>query len=442
MGTGTAATDRYGNALGTSSPAAARHYNDGMDRYLSGGAGHEAAMEAAATADEGFALAHVALARFNQFRGRMREATAGARRARELAAGITRREQQHIEVIATAIEGQPMRALALVKEHVQDYPTDAFVTAQASGVYGLIGFGGSTGRNEEQLDLLAPLAPAYGDDWWYLTTLAFAENECFLHDRAREHVERSLQLEWRNGHAAHTMAHVSFETGDVHEGAGFLAEWRQGYDRQAQMHGHLAWHHALFELLQGSLDTVDTLYRQELSPGSSTSTALGLIADAASLLWRRDLAGEALDGDWAELRDFAATAFQRPGMMFADVHCALAYAAAGDDARLGTLIDQLRERAAAGKIAGGEVVPALAEAIAAFSHDDFARCITILEPLQPQVIRVGGSHAQREVFEDTLLEAYCRAGRFEAAEELLKERVERRVTPRDQAWLDRIRTAA
>ncbi|MDZ7727430.1 MAG: tetratricopeptide repeat protein [Dehalococcoidia bacterium] len=57
------------------------------------------------------------------------------------------------------------------------------------------------------------------------------------------------------------------------------------------------------------------------------------------------------------------------------------------------------------------------------------------------MVRIGGSHAQREVFEDTLLEACFRAGRYAEAEELLRERVERRVTPRDEAWLERVRSA-
>ena len=226
-------------------------------------------------------------------------------------------------------------------------------------------------------------------------------------------------------------------------GAAFLEDWRPGYDRRSQLHGHLAWHHALFELLQGNTEAVDAIYREHISPGSSSSAALGLIADAASLLWRRSLGGEEqLDGYWAEVRDFAATAFQRPGIMFADAHCALAYAASGDEARLEELIAKLTERANEGKIAGGEIVPLLCRGIAAFARGEFDQVITILEPRQHEVVRIGGSHAQREVFEDTLLEAYFRAGRFEQAEALLTERVERRITPRDVAWLDRVRAAS
>ena len=61
-----------------------------------------------------------------------------------------------------------------------------------------------------------------------------------------------------------------------------------------------------------------------------------------------------------------------------------------------------------------------------------------LEPVFPQLTRIGGSHAQREVFEDTVLEAYLRAERFDQAEEMLRERLNRRETPRDTFWLGRV----
>ena len=58
-----------------------------------------------------------------------------------------------------------------------------------------------------------------------------------------------------------------------------------------------------------------------------------------------------------------------------------------------------------------------------------------------QLCRVGGSHAQREVFEDTLMEAYLRAGQFDKAEGLLNNRLKRRESPRDAFWLARAQQA-
>src|SRR5262249_17435955 len=62
-------TERYGLTLSTPSAAAARHYQDGMDRLLSYGFGADQAFTAAVAADEGFALAHAGAALFSLFQG-------------------------------------------------------------------------------------------------------------------------------------------------------------------------------------------------------------------------------------------------------------------------------------------------------------------------------------------------------------------------------------
>lgn len=434
-------TDRYGLALSTRSAAAAEHYRDGIDRTLASLAGADACFEAAVAADEGFALAQVALARGLQFQGRVPEARERAADARKLAGGVTGREASHIATIATAIEQGGAPALGLVYEHLREFPRDAFVLSQATGVYGLIGFSGSRNRNAEQIDLLNGVADVYGDDWWFLSALAFAHNELFETETARRLVERSLALEPRNAHGAHTMAHVFYESGDSDGGRAFLDPWLAAYERAAQLHCHLSWHLALFELASGRTDRVMELYAQNISPAASSSNPLGTLADAASLLWRCDLYG-GLNGalPWQDARDFAARSFPRQGVTWADVHAALAYAAANDNAALSAVIDGLRERAAAGKLPPGEGVIDLVQGLAAFARGEYEDAVRWIEPVADEIIRLGGSHAQREVFEDTLLEAYLRAGRHEQAETMLRARLERRPSPRDLLLLGRTTT--
>jgi hypothetical protein len=64
-----------------------------------------------------------------------------------------------------------------------------------------------------------------------------------------------------------------------------------------------------------------------------------------------------------------------------------------------------------------------------------------LEPVVDQVVRIGGSNAQREVFEDTLLQAYLRAGCYAQAESLLHKRLARRPSARDTLWLQQAQTS-
>lgn len=430
--------DRYGLPLSTSSATAAARYSEGIDRTLAGNAGSDQCLEDAVAADEGFALAQIALARSEQFRGLVPQARARAARSRELVGGVTPRERAHVETIAVAIEqGGGPQALAAVKEHVGQYPRDAFVLSQASGVYGLIGFSGRLDRNEEQFALLESVAPAYGEeDWWFLSAYGFACNELFRFDEARRLVERSLQLYERNAHAAHAFGHVLYETGDAGGGVAFLAPWIDAYDRTAQLFGHLSWHLALFELAAGNVDRVTELFEQNIGPRASKLAPLGILADSASLLWRCDLYGGGVPCTWDDVRELAVRAFPRTGITFADVHAGLAYAASGDQESLERLVAELRSRAAEGKLPAGDGVIDLIEGAAAFARADYEEAVRLLEPVAGEVIRIGGSHAQREVFEDTLLAAYLRTGRREQAETLLRERLDRRPSARDARWLE------
>jgi hypothetical protein len=93
-------------------------------------------LDAAIAHDEDFALPHIALARWFQYAGDMAHAQASKLRALECLDGVTRREQQHVTAQATAVDGDGPGALALVYEHLQAFPRDAFVLKQVEGFAG------------------------------------------------------------------------------------------------------------------------------------------------------------------------------------------------------------------------------------------------------------------------------------------------------------------
>jgi hypothetical protein len=77
----------------------------------------------------------------------------------------------------------------------------------------------------------------------------------------------------------------------------------------------------------------------------------------------------------------------------------------------------------------------VAEAMTAFAQGDDDTVIRLLDPVLPGLVRVGGSHAQRDIFEETLLGAFLRSGRTEAAALLFRERLDSRPSARDRTWL-------
>jgi hypothetical protein len=94
----------------------------------------------------------------------------------------------------------------------------------------------------------------------------------------------------------------------------------------------------------------------------------------------------------------------------------------GDDAALDARACQMGELAREGRYPSGSYLPALARGFAAFEHGDFSAAIEALAPLAGENERIGGSRAQHDLIEFTLLRAYLSAGRLEEARRLITAR--------------------
>src|SRR5262249_37942903 len=265
-------TDRYGLPLSTSSTAAAEHYQDGMDRLLSYGVDADRCLEAATSADEGFALAFAALALWHFFEGHGPAARDAITRARRLVGGTTRREQRHVEALAAIIaDADTPRGLAVIDEQLAEFPRDALLVNQASSS---IGFGGRVDREEFRLAFLERLAPSFGEDWWFDSALGFVYHEVGRFDESHRLSTRSLEHYPGNANASHNIAHVCFETLEHEAGVSFLSRWLEGYDARAPFRCHLAWHLALFELHRGDAGRALEVYAREIEPSSNERLAV------------------------------------------------------------------------------------------------------------------------------------------------------------------------
>src|SRR5439155_23585102 len=134
------------------------------------------------------------------------------------------------------------------------------------------------------------LAPAYGDDWWYLGLLAFIRQEQDRFDEAGELAARALMAEPAAGHAVHAKAHVHYETGDHRAGLAWLDGWIATCGARASHRAHFSWHAALHELALGDGAAVIARYAAELSPPAVDGVrALDV---SAALLLPAGLAGD------------------------------------------------------------------------------------------------------------------------------------------------------
>jgi tetratricopeptide (TPR) repeat protein len=431
--------DRYGLPMTTSSLQAADQYQEGLDLTLSQQYGAEEQFTQAIEADEGFALAHAALAFTLMIRVAVPEARASAERAKALTSGVTRREKQHIEAISLFVHGQNDESYALLRQQISEFPRDVLILRLAQRLF-VLGCAGAGEPNYPPMffDLMKGVEHHYGEDWAFMGQHAWAHHEVGLMDEGMRLAQRSLDLRPDNAVAVHSVAHVQFETGDSSQGSDFLGGWLQSFDRRASYRVHLSWHQALFQLALGHYTNAMALYENDIRPAVAAKSYQAL-ADSASLVWRMNIYGDTVpQAPWDELLALAAPAAERPGPAFRDTHAALAFTAANDETSLGRLIDGLKDAAAKGSAVAAECTLPLVQGIVAFGQGEYSDAVRLIAPVVPQLTRVGGSHAQREVFEDTLLEAYLRAEDFDKAETMLRERLGRRESPRDNFWLARV----
>ncbi|HEX3860536.1 MAG TPA: tetratricopeptide repeat protein [Stellaceae bacterium] len=416
-------TDRYDLPLSTASGAARDAYVTGCEAKLTMYPGAIDAFDRAITADPGFALAHVAKAHAVLERGDAPAANASMAAANSLASGLSTREISHIAFFSLLVAGDSEAALAALPAHLNAWPRDAVVLGTAAFTNGLVGSSGRAGQKRALLELLDGLAPSYGDDWWFTAHHGMALSENGQCDAARPKIDRSFAQNPKNPWAAHARAHLCYETGDPVAACAFLASWLPTYPRAGALYSHLSWHLAIGLLETGDASAALRLFTEAIAPDVHSGPPRGKVNDAVSFLWRWELAGHPRDSDaWRIVQDLALSAFPSAGAAFSDMHIALVQAVAGDSAGVEARVFQMEALSRQKNYPSGPCVPAVARAFAAFECRNFSAAIDALEPIAGELERIGGSRAQLDLVEFTLLKAYLGAGRRDDARQMLKAR--------------------
>jgi uncharacterized NAD(P)/FAD-binding protein YdhS len=409
--------DRYGLALSTTREAADA-YTEGMERILRGEQNALDHLTAATDADPGFALGHAVIGLLGLEWGAPVDVDARLREARAFAPGCDERERSFVAAVAARAADLRAGGQALLR-HIEDHPLDALAVNVAVPT---ISFGGIT-SDRETWSLVEGLERAYGDDWWYLSQLAFVRQEQDRWVEAESLATRALAAEPSSCHAVHARTHVFYETGEHQAGLDWLNDWHGRWGAASDGRVHFTWHAALHELMLGDDAAVRRRYDRDLAPPAVAGPRA--LVDSASLLWRCEMTRQwdGRDGASAVLdvspRDWLA----RPATAFAAMHAAIAMAAAKDEDRLLAL-----EKYAAGHESEvyRQVVAPLCGGLANVVAGRWDAAVTELAAVRPHVCRLGGSAAQREVIEDTFVHALASAGRHEEAAAILSARLDRR----------------
>ena len=309
----------------------------------------------------------------------------------------------------------------------------------ALGVYGLLGFGGFNDFHVQQAELLASVAHAWGDDWWFLAAFGWALVEAGRAEIGIPMLDQAMELNPDNANAVHGRVHGYYEEGAPAEGEALIDAWLPNYDRTAVLHGHLSWHRALFALQRGHAERAIAIYRDGVRPAASRALPMFTTIDAASFITRAATAGHPLGTrERREVAAFARKHFPDPGVPFVNAHLAMAYAFVRDGDALSRLERGVARLLDDGAQSSGPVVALVCEAITAYGQGHYEAATERMLEAIPDLERLGGSHAQRDVFIDLLISAAIHAGAKKDAERIAEERWTRRARHLDADWLARL----
>jgi len=417
--------DAYGLPITTASRVAVDHYDRGVRALLGFGAEAIPDFRQAVAADPEFVLAAAALAvslyldeQIPAARAAMEQATAlGAAQASPL----TDRERRHLDALGLFVGGRSNEAIALMKAILAEHPRDMVLMQRLYYIYFW------QGRSADMLALTESVRPALADDGYMLGYHAFALEENRRFDEALPLAESAVSVNPRDAWAVHAIAHVYYERGDNRRGIEALPPRIHPCDHLGYFKNHLLWHLALLHLAEGDYERGGRLFESVF--GRIPIAIASDLQDSVALAWRLDLFGHADPRRWERLGSAARHWLEMPLLLFHDLHVGMALAAAGDWPSAERQLERLRERSKKSKNPTlGEVVVPLMEGLHAFARGDYALSAARIESVEPRIIEVGGSHAQREVFHDTLLAAALR-GRQERAVSLLERRLAKRPNP-------------
>ncbi len=376
-----------------------------------------------AAADDGLVLARIYQAYLHLYA----TTPAGVTRAGEILAGIDddglpEREAAHLRAARAWATGNWKTATRWLEQALLAHPRDLLALKVAQDLYFFLG------NRLELRDSAARVLPEWPRDqpgWGYVQGIyAFGLEENADYRRAEDRARAALEVNPRDVWSVHAMAHVREMEGDHRRGVEFLTatapDWSASYFAV-----HNWWHRGLYHLELLELDEAVRLYDDLIRANHSTEWLD--VVDAAALLWRLRLFGvdvteraRALASDIDEL---AAD----PVYIFNDWHAVMAFGLAGDHERVAAIIAANQHliapaNANAARIAGLDLLTAFG----GFATGDASATVAKLIGLRQYANAVGGSHAQRDIVDLTLIAAAARSGDGRLARALVAERAARK----------------
>lgn len=431
--------DAQGQSIVAARPESAGQLDRTVDAYLGARLDTRDRLGALLDADPSCVMGHCLdgyLHMLSSKRAGFQHATDALSRARSAAASegsVSRRERLHLGALAAWTRGDMRDAAASWDATLAEFPRDIVALKVSQFVLSYLG---ESARMRETVERVLPAwdsaVPGYG---FVLGCHAYALEEMGHYESAEAMGRRAIEINARDIWAAHAVAHVTEMQGRLHDGLSWISSLTGQWAQCNNFTFHLRWHEALLHLDLERFSRVLELYDDEVRRQSSDEYLD--VTNAVSLLWRLEQSGVDVGARWGELADHARGHLSDHALVFADLHYLMAIAAAGDTDGVERFMESCERFATTDKGTEASVMAdvglALARGVLAHRRGAYGEVVDLLLPLRSRIRWIGGSHAQRDLFDQLLIDAARRGHRLDVATELLAERTSRR--PRNiWAW--------
>jgi hypothetical protein len=414
------AQDTLGNEVSSATGATLQ----GIDDFVTGFLGYETKatnVVAAADADPDSVLANI----YAGFTWMFLEATTAEDhakvyldRATAASSFANPREALMLRQLERWIAGDVPAVQAIGAEIVDAFPRD--LAAVKLHQY----FSFNRGDAKAMLSIAQQAETANLDSPYLHGMLAFGYEQMHELAKAEREARLALEIKEKEPWAQHALAHVMLSTGRVREGIDFLSNAQRTWNGlNSFMYTHNWWHKALFHISLGDQTAVFDAYDNHvwgIEPAYSQDQV-----GAVSLLARMEIAGLDVGNRWQALAEYLRPRARDTIQPFLTLQYLYGLARA-DFAEAATLLQAIEYKAnssdAFDRLVWRDVALPAARGVYAHARRDWANAARNLTIANPRMTEIGGSHAQRDLFGQILLDAHLKLGNWRIAEQMLEMR--------------------